>query len=192
MTAEVTPHHLTLTDALVARRDGRLGPAYDTNAKVNPPLRSADHVQACVAGLAEGVFDAIATDHAPHTVVDKLCEFDQAAFGISNFETALGSVLSLVHSNQVSLPDLVTLLTAKPARIIDRQRQGLGTLQVGAVGDVALVDLNQDWTVQVKEFVSKGHNSPLDGQQLKGRVVATVVAGNIIHNLLAKAPTHAR
>lgn len=192
VTAEVTPHHLTLSDSLVEHRDGKLGPAYDTNCKVNPPLRGAEHVAACVAGLAQGVFDAIATDHAPHTIVDKQCEFDLAAFGISNFETALGSVLSLVHSGVVPLSVVVERLTCSPGGIADRQRRGLGTLQVGAVGDVALIDLNAAWTVEAKEFASKGKNTPLDGHILKGRVVATVYGGAVVHSLTTKGAAHGR
>ncbi|MCH8194900.1 MAG: dihydroorotase [Chloroflexi bacterium] len=190
VTAEVTPHHLTLTDETIAGRKGldggrhdglAAGNAYDSNAKVNPPLRSQDHVDALVAGLRDGVIDAIATDHAPHTVVDKLCEFDLAEFGISGFETALGSVLALVHDGRIGLPALVERLTWGPARIVDVGRTGIGTLGVGAPGDVVLFDLDQEWVVDAESFASKGKNTPLDGRRLKGQVVATVVGGSVAH-----------
>ncbi|MEE9286366.1 MAG: dihydroorotase [Dehalococcoidia bacterium] len=187
VTAEVSPHHLLLTDEAVAggalaegRHDGSSGTAYDTNAKVNPPLRSREHVDAVVAGLRDGVIEAIATDHAPHTVVDKLCEFDLAAFGISGLETALGSVLALVHDGRITLPALVERLTWGPARIIDGGRTGIGTLRAEAPGDVVLFDPDREWVVDAQAFASKGKNTPLDGRRLKGRVVTTIVGGSVV------------
>ncbi len=190
VTAEATPHHLTLTDEAVAivnnRREPGLGWAYDTNAKVNPPLRSREHVEAVVQGLRDGVIDAIATDHAPHATEDKLCEFDRAASGISGFETALASVLTLVHEKRMDLPALIERLTAGPARVLESgrapaERLGIGTLRPGAPGDLVLFDPDREWTVDVQAFASRGKNSPLHGRRLKGKVIATIYGGAVVH-----------
>ena len=189
VTAEVTPHHLTLTDRWVAgQRDGAGAPgyalglhSYDTQAKVNPPLRPPEHVAALVQGLREGVIDIIATDHAPHTVVDKETTFDDAAFGISGLETALGSLLTLVHEGKLDLPTLIARLTSAPARLLGERGRGLGTLQKGAWGDVVLFDPEAEWVVDSSQFASKGRNTPLDGVTLKGRVVATIAGGEIVY-----------
>ena len=196
VTAEVTPHHLTLTDERVMRpatpgaRD--LGPAYDTNTRVNPPLRSIEHVEALRAGLRDGVIDAIATDHAPHTAIDKLCAYDQAAPGISGIETALGSVLGLVHEGVVELGAIIEALTWRPAAIVDRRGLGLGTLREGAPGDVTLFDPDREWTVDAGTFASKGKNTPLDGERLKGRVVATLFGGETVHRETVAGASHGR
>jgi dihydroorotase len=183
VTAEVTPHHLTLTDERVLHGSGD-GP-YDTNAKVNPPLRSPADVEACIAGLNDGTIDCVATDHAPHAIVEKLCEFDDAAFGISNLETALGSVLSLVHGGRLTLETAMHRLTAGPVLAWDLHGRtgetGLGSLSEGAPADIVIIDLDQEWTVEPERFASKGKNSPLRGQRLKGRAVATIAAGRIVH-----------
>ncbi len=173
VTAEVTPHHLTLTETLL------LSSPYDTNAKVNPPLRTERDIEALLLGLEEGVIDVIATDHSPHTVVDKLCEFDAAAFGISNFETALGSLMSLVHQGKLDLVTLISRLTVEPARILGREE--LGTLRVGMVGDITIFDTEAEWVVRPEEFVSRGKNTPLAGAVLKGKVMATVVGGEVVY-----------
>ncbi len=173
ITAEVTPHHLTLTDELL------LSSRYDTNAKVNPPLRTERDIKALLLGLQEGVIDVIATDHSPHTVVDKLCEFDAAAFGISNFETALGSLLTLVHQGRIELTMLISRLTVEPARILGRDE--LGTLKAGNPGDVAIFDTEAEWVVRPEEFVSKGKNTPLAAAVLKGKVMATVLGGEVVY-----------
>lgn len=181
VTAEATPHHLTLTEELVAGGDGRA--PYDTNARVNPPLRSVEDVEAVVAGLADGTIDAVATDHAPHTVVDKLCEFDQAAPGISGLETALGLCLRLVHGGRLTLPVLIHRLTVGPARAF-----GLpwgGALRPGAPADLVIFDPDEPWTVEPERFCSKGKNTPLAGWTLRGRVRATLVAGELVHGVLA-------
>ena len=185
VTCEVTPHHLTLSDeAVLGYYNGGsafapLAPeAYDTNAKVNPPLRSRADTDALVAGLAEGVIDFIATDHAPHARVDKLCTFDDAALGISALETALGSVMSLVHDGRVPLPLLVKKLTAAPARFLGRD--DMGTLRPGAPADITVFDPEAEWVVDVGSFKSKGKNSPLDGVTLKGKVMATIVGGEVV------------
>ena len=184
VTAEVTPHHLTLTDEIVAF--GALGGddlIYDTNAKVNPPLRSQDDVDACVEGLVDGTIDCIATDHAPHAVIEKLCEFDDAAFGISGLETAFGLCMRLVHAGGIELPVLIERLTAGPVRALalDRRVAGIGAIAEGGPADIVLLDPQSEWTVEAARFASKGKNTPLDGVTLRGAVVATVAAGRIVH-----------
>ncbi|MEX0801272.1 MAG: dihydroorotase [Dehalococcoidia bacterium] len=197
LTAEVTPHHLTLTHeavllgATVLAGSGSASgpPGYDTAAKVNPPLRGPDDVAACVAGLLDGTIDCIATDHAPHAVEDKLCEFDHAAFGISGLETALALCLSLTRDGvgaplaaPLPLPKLIEKLTIAPVRALglDRRIEGLGTLSAGAPADVALIDPDAEWTVAPERFASKGRNTPLAGRTLRGRVVATVAGGKVV------------
>lgn len=184
VTAEVTPHHLTLTHEAVA-----FGVAggdellYDTNAKVNPPLRTQDDVDACVEGLIDGTIDCIATDHAPHAVVEKLCEFDDAAFGISGLETAFALCMRLVHRGQVELPVLLERLTAGPACALglDDHLPAIGTLAEGRPADVVVLDPDEEWTVEPERFVSKGQNTPLGGLKLRGSVVATIAAGALVH-----------
>jgi dihydroorotase len=172
ITAEVTPHHLTLTEEKVV--------GYNTNAKVNPPLRTAEDVEALISGLKEGVLDAIATDHAPHTVKDKDCDFTTAAFGISGFETALGSLMGLVHRGKLDLVTLISKLTHEPASFL--RRSDLGTLKPGAQADVVIFDPNAEWAVNPDEFVSKGKNTPLAGAVLKGKVIATVYGGVVVYS----------
>jgi len=171
ITAEVTPHHLTLTEEMV------LG--YNTNAKVNPPLRKTKDVDALIGGLKEGVIDAIVTDHAPHTMKDKQCGFNIATFGISGFETALGNLLSLVHKEKLDLITLISKLTIEPAMII--KDSTAGTLKPGVPADVVVFDPRSEWVVNPEEFASKGKNTPLAGRTLKGRVKATLVGGNIVY-----------
>ena len=190
VTAEVTPHHLTLTHDWVAGDGG--GYPYDTNTKVNPPLRAAADVEALVEALRLGIIDAIATDHAPHTTVDKLCPYDEAAFGISCIETAFGSVMSLVHQGRLDLPTLVHRLTWGPARLIDRNGMGLGSLTVGAPGDVTIFDPGLEWQVDVERFSSKGKNSPLHGRRLKGKVMATVFGGALAYDGMKEATGRGR
>jgi dihydroorotase len=173
VTAEVTPHHLTLTEERVI--------GYDTNAKVNPPLRTKRDIQALIQGLNDNTINIIATDHAPHTEADKLCEFDLAPFGISGFETALGSLMSLVHDGEISLVTLVAKLTHEPARIIGNSYDKLGTLAIGAPADVTLFDPALEWVVDTRAFASKGKNTPLAGERLKGKVMATISQGKLVH-----------
>ncbi len=184
VTAEVTPHHLCLSHEAVLLGAGETpgGLAYDTDAKVSPPLRTPEDAAACIAGLLDGAIDCVATDHAPHAVEDKLCEFDQAAMGISGLETALGLCLALVHDGRVELPALIEKLTVGPVRALglDRHVEGIGTLSVGAPGDVTLIDPEAEWTVEPERFASKGRNTPLAGRMLRGRVVATVYGGRVV------------
>jgi len=183
VSAEATPHHLTLTEDLVARPwDGR---AYDTRTKVNPPLRTADDVAAVVAGLADGTIAAIATDHAPHALADKRCRYEDAAFGISLFETALGSVLGLVHEGRLALPTLIERLTVGPARLF---RLDVGTLAPGARADVVVFDPDEEWTVDAAAFLSRGKNTPLDGTRLRGRVLLTLAGGVEAYRAAGFAP----
>lgn len=186
VTCEVTPHHLTLTDEAAlgdAGAGGAYAPltpaAYDTFAKVNPPLRVQADVDAMIAGLRDGVIDIIATDHAPHNLTDKQCTFQEAAFGISVLETALGQLMSLVHSGAIGLPLLIEKLTYAPARIL--RRPDLGALKIGAPADVVLIDPNAEWIVDTAKFASKGKNTPLNGATLRGRIAATLVAGKIAY-----------
>jgi len=132
-----------------------------------------------VAGLRDGYIQAIATDHAPHTAADKDCDFDKAAFGISGLETALGSVMSLVHSGDLELSTLIARLTCGPARLL--RRDDIGTLEPGAEGDVCIFDPDAEWEVDPEKFESKGRNTPLAGERLKGKVMATVYGGNIVY-----------
>ncbi|MBA7482307.1 Dihydroorotase [subsurface metagenome] len=173
VTAEVTPHHLTLTEEKVI--------GYNTNAKVNPPLRTKRDIQALIQGLKENVIDIIATDHAPHTEADKLCEFDLAASGISVFETALGSLMSLVHDRQLTLATLIAKLTCDPAKIIGNKYGRVGTLDIGASADITIFDPDLEWIVDTKAFASKGKNTPLTGSRLKGKVMATISQGKLVY-----------
>lgn len=179
VTCEVTPHHLALTEEWVK--------GYNSNAKVNPPLRTRKDILALSRGLEEGWIDVIATDHAPQTIEEKLCEFDIAAFGISGLETALGSLFTLVEG--LSFKTLVSKLTSGPAKLLQPLTKEsptrlkispyMGTLRVGAPADVVAIDLDKRWEVNTGEFLSKGRNSPLAGMTLKGKVIATLASGKI-------------
>jgi dihydroorotase len=172
VSAEVTPHHLLLTDQLV--RDTE----YDTHAKMNPPLRADADRRAVVEGLLDGTIDCIATDHAPHTVDDKKVEFDQAAFGIVGLETAVPLCLDrLVGTGILDLPALVARLSANPARVL-----GLpgGTLAPGSPADVTVLDPDRRVKVDPSRFESKGRNTPFTGWSLKGGPVLTVVGGRVV------------
>ena len=190
VTAEVTPHHLLLTDSWVAgRRTGPLadalaslqmpvppGERYDTNTKVNPPLRQASDCLALLEGVRDGTIDAIATDHAPHTWVDKDCEFESAAFGISGLETALAALLALVHTGELSLSSLLAALAERPARAWNL---AAGTLQAGAPADLLIFDPMEVWSVDPSRFASLGRNTPLAGVSLCGRVRETWHGANL-------------
>jgi dihydroorotase len=182
VTAEVTPHHLTLTHHAVAFSNGSEVLVYDTNAKVNPPLRTQDDIAACIAALRDGVIDAIATDHAPHAAYEKDVEFDAAPFGISGLETAFGLCMTLVQDGAVDLPTLIERLTAGPVRALglDRWVPGLGSLMEGSPADIVLLDPKAEWTVEPERFASKGKNTPLAGRTLRGKVIATICKGRIV------------
>ncbi|MDE2966640.1 MAG: dihydroorotase [Chloroflexota bacterium] len=181
VTAEVTPHHLFLTHDVVAGSGDDL--LYDTNAKVNPPLRTESDVQACIDALVAGVVDAVATDHAPHAAVDKQCEFDAAAFGISGLESAWPVVNSLVESGRLTLSEAIERLTIGPVRAwnLDRgELSGLGTLRVGAPADVTLLSTDAVSRVEPDSWASMGKNTPLAGHTLSGVVAATISQGRIV------------
>ena len=172
VTCEVTPHHFTLTDEAVA--------GYDTNTKMNPPLRSRDHVQAILDALSDGTIDAIATDHAPHHADEKALEFDRAPFGITGLETAIGLAFDrLVHRGIIGLDRLVELCSTNPARIF--KLEGRGTLRPGAWGDVTILDPNLRWTFDARRSRSKSRNTPFDGWTFQGAAVATIVAGRVLY-----------
>jgi dihydroorotase len=173
VTAEVTPHHLTLTDEKVM--------GYDSNAKVNPPLRTQKDIEALIEGLKDGTIDAIATDHAPHTEVEKQSEFAYAPFGISILETALGMLMNLVHQSKLDMDTLISKMTCEPAAIIGDKFGKLGTLKIGSSADITLFDPNLEWVVDPAKFASKGKNTPLGGTKLKGKVTATIYKGKVVY-----------
>ncbi|PZC50839.1 MAG: dihydroorotase [Chloroflexi bacterium] len=188
VTAEVTPHHLTLDERWVLGHDqdgpinGPLGlEAYDTFTKVNPPLRSREDVEALIAGLNEGVIDVIATDHAPQTVIDKLVTYDDAAYGFSGLETAFGLLMTLVHDDRIDLMTLVSKLTVGPLVVLGDAYSDLATLRKGTTADIVVFDPNKDWIVSSEEFNSKGKNTPIEGVRLKGKVVMAFVGGNLVY-----------
>jgi len=178
VTAEVTPHHLTLTEERIMGKASN--EPFDTNAKVNPPLRTKADVEALIEGLKDGVIDAIATDHSPHTLADKNCGLELAAFGISGFETALGCLMSLVHKGEISLTLLLSKLTCEPAKVIGRNGE-LGTLKAGAPANITILDPDREWIVDSRNFASKGKNTPYDGYKFKGKVMATISGGQLVY-----------
>ena len=171
VSCEVAPHHWTLTDEAVAD--------YDTNTKVNPPLRSRDHVEALLEGLRDGTIDAIATDHAPHHADEKALEFDQAPFGITGLETAVGLGFELVHQEVINLERLVELCSTNPARIFNLD--GRGTLRPNARADITILDPEFEWTFDVSRSKSKSRNTPFDGRRFRGAAVATIVNGRVVY-----------
>jgi dihydroorotase len=172
VTCEVAPHHWSLTDEAVE--------GYDTNTKMNPPLRSQDHVAAIMEALSDGTIDAIATDHAPHHADEKSLEYDRAPFGITGLETAVGLALDgLVHKGIIGLERLVELCAVNPARIFNLEERG--TLRAGAWGDVTILDPELSWTFDAAKSKSKSRNTPFNGWMMRGAVVATVVAGRVLY-----------
>ena len=177
VTCEVTPHHLALTDEAVQ--------SFSTNLKMNPPLRSEAHRRALLDAIADGTIDAIATDHAPHHFDEKNVEFDLAPFGVIGLETAFGvSYDNLVRSRVIKLPRLIDLLSCGPARVFSLPG---GTLRKGSIGDVTVLDLEGRYDVAAP-FRSRASNSPFVGRSLEGRVVATIVAGDIRYDGRETAP----
>jgi dihydroorotase len=172
VTAEVTPHHLTMTEEKLAFSD--------PNAKVNPPLRTQKDIEALIQGLKDGVIDIIATDHAPHTPAEKAAGIEKAPTGISGFETALGSLMGLVHSGQLDLKLLISKLTGEPAKILGNGQERLGTLATGSPADITIFDPEKEWLVDPDKFASKGKNTPLAGDMLKGQVMVTIAGGKIV------------
>jgi dihydroorotase len=168
VSAEVTPHHFSLTDAAVAD--------YDTNAKMNPPLRSADDVAALVEGIKDGTIDAIASDHAPHHINLKMLEFDRAPFGITGLETAVGLALTKL---QLPIGRLIELFSINPQRIMKVQSWGLFE---GSTADLTILDLNRNWTFDVHQSRSRSRNSPFHGWHFKGKAVATIVGGKVAYH----------
>lgn len=170
VTAEVTPHHFILTDEAVNE--------YDTNAKMNPPLRGTKDREAVIEGLKDGTLDAIATDHAPHSEDEKKVEFDIAPFGIVGLETALPLSLKLVEDGVLSLSEVISKLTDAPSEVLNL---GKGTLKVGSAADVVIFDPEKEVTIDRANFHSKSKNSPFHGWTLKGSVDYTIVNGNIVY-----------
>jgi dihydroorotase len=172
VTCEVTPHHFALTDEDM--RD------YDSNYKMNPPLRSPSDREALLVAIADGTVDAIATDHAPHAPHEKEMEFERAAFGITGLETALGLAVTRLHrEKRIPLSRIVELFTAGPARCFDLR--GRGSLARGSVADVTVFDPKKKWTFEAAKSRSKSKNTPFDSWQMTGKVVATVVGGRIVY-----------
>ncbi len=170
VTGEAAPHHFTLTDEACQE--------YDTNAKMCPPLRTCTDREAVIQGLADGTLDCIATDHAPHAIVDKEVEFDQAAFGILGLETAFALGYRLVLDERLSLEKFILALTAKPLEVLGKTYSGL---KPGAPADLCLVDLDAQWVYRTAQSSSKSRNSPFDGWQFVGRVVHTWVEGRQVY-----------
>lgn len=171
VTAEATPHHFTLTDEAVME--------YNTDAKMNPPLRTQKDVEAIIEGLADGTLDVIATDHAPHSQDEKNVEFDLAPFGIVGLETALSLSLKLVENGILSLPEMISKLTHKASDIVNINR---GTLKKGSVADVVIFDPDEEYEVSARNFKSKSKNTPFDKWKLKGVVHGTIVSGKIVYS----------
>ncbi|OGW12615.1 MAG: dihydroorotase [Nitrospinae bacterium RIFCSPLOWO2_12_FULL_39_93] len=173
ITCETAPHYFTITEKEVI--------GYDTNAKMNPPLRTEDDLKAIKEGLRDGTIDVIATDHAPHEVSEKEVEFDRALFGIVGLETALPLTLKLAHNGVISILEAISKLTINPARILGLNK---GTLSVGSDADITIIDLDKEWQVDVTKFKSKGKNSPFQGWHVKGVVEVVIVGGHIKTNYL--------
>jgi dihydroorotase len=197
VSGEACPHHFTLTDAAVAGSDkfwagdgkqvfgvsGSAGerptwPAYETNFKMNPPLRSASDREAILAGLADGTIDILCSDHAPHCDFEKEVEFDYAPFGITGLESELAlSLMQLYHAGRLTLPALIAKYTVAPARLLKLPK---GTLSVGADADVTVFDPDREWGFERNTAASKSINTPFLGWRLKGKAVATLVGGKTV------------
>jgi dihydroorotase len=168
VTAEVAPHHFTLTDEAVG--------SYDTNAKMKPPLRAAEDVAAVIAGLRDGVIDAVATDHAPHHRDEKDVEFEAAANGIVGLETAVPLTLRLVRESTISPEIMIRALSTNPARILGVPG---GTLAPEAPADITVIDPQAEWLLEPERLASKSRNTPFGGWSMTGRAVCTIVGGRI-------------
>ncbi len=172
VTCEVTPHHFTLTDKAVE--------GYDTNTKMSPPLRSEEHLEAILEAIKDGTIDAIATDHAPHHADEKALEYDRAPFGITGLETAVGLAFNeLVHKGLIDLVRLIELCSTNPAKIFKLINRG--TLKVGSIADITILDPDVNWIYKVSDSKSKSKNSPFDNWKFTGAAVATIVGGKIVY-----------
>ena len=176
VTCEVLPHHFSLTDEAVAEQG--------TAAKMSPPLRSRSDVEAMLAGLRDGTIDTIATDHAPHTAAEKQLPLTEAPFGIVGLETAVGlTITHLVETEVLDLPQAIAKWTTEPARILKLPG---GKLDIGAPGDVTVIDPDRRWTVKPEQFRSKSSNTPFTGCELTGKAVATIVGGRVVHDEISE------
>ena len=171
ITAEATPHHITFTDEQIKH--------FDTNFKMNPPLRGEDDREALIEGLRDGTITVIATDHAPHNETSKLVEFDYAPFGIIGLETAVPVCLTqLYHRKLLSLSDLIAKFTTGPADVLGLD---IGTLKEGVPADITILDINQEYTIDKTKFFSKSRNTPFNGMKVKGRVMGTICNGKFVY-----------
>jgi dihydroorotase len=171
VTCEVTPHDWTLTDEAVSD--------YDTNTKMSPPLRSREHVEAILEGIKDGTIDAIATDHAPHHIDEKGLEFDQAPFGITGLETAVGLAFDLVHQGQIDLERMVQMCSTNPARVFGLSERG--SLKAKAHADITILDPQCEWVFDINRSKSKSRNTPFHGRSMQGCAVATIVGGRLVY-----------
>jgi len=180
ISGEVCPHHIALTDEAVQN--------FDTNYKMNPPLRSPADVEALLEGIADGTLSILASDHAPHADFEKEVEFDAAPFGIVGLETELGLFIDLlVHKHRkIDLGRLIEMYTVEPARLLKLEA---GTLSPGATADVTIIDPELEWTVRADKFQSASRNTPFDGWKLRGRAVRTIVGGKTVWKLEGAAPS---
>ncbi|HST29552.1 MAG TPA: dihydroorotase [Chthoniobacterales bacterium] len=174
ISGEVCPHHIVLTDDAIQN--------FDTNCKMNPPLRTKEDVDAILEGIADGTLSILCSDHAPHAAFEKEVEFDQAPFGIVGLETELGLFIDLlVHKHRkIDINRLIEMYTVEPAKLL---KLNAGTLSIGAPADVTLIDPDLEWTVRTDQFQSLSRNSPFDGWKLKGRAVRTIVGGTTVWKL---------
>ena len=169
VTAEVTPHHFTLTDECMR--------SFDSNYKMHPPLRGKEHVETIIAGIKDGTIDCIACDHAPHPKEKKMQELDQAPFGITGLETSLGLVVTqLIRPGHLDWPSAIAKMTINPARVVNLKK---GTLQIGADADITVIDPEVRWKVDPAQMRSKSSNTPFAGWELQGRAEVVVVGGKI-------------
>jgi dihydroorotase len=174
ISGEVCPHHIALTDEAIQN--------FDTNYKMNPPLRSKADVDSILEGIADGTLSILCSDHAPHAGFEKEVEFDQAPFGIVGLETELGLVIDLLvrKHRKIDIARLIEMYTVEPAKLL---RLEAGTLSVGAPADITLIDPNLEWTVEIDQFQSASRNSPFEGWELKGHAVRTIVSGKTVWKL---------
>jgi dihydroorotase len=179
ITAEATPHHLLLTDESCR--------GYNTNFKMNPPLRTAADVSACIQGIKDGTIDCLATDHAPHLAEEKELEFQSAPFGINSLECALALYIkALIDPGHVDWMKLIELMSTRPAQIVSLER---GSLKQGMPADVTIIDPELNWTIDPEQFKSNSRNCPFAGWQVKGRATHTIVGGSVRWRLDEQAPT---